>query len=76
MCAKSSSSSSYCGSGEVSNLGNYTNSPETKMSQKSKNRESVLNTLINGSQIPNDIKKCSELISTANKKGIKTKSES
>jgi hypothetical protein len=71
MCAKSSSSSSYSSFCGVSNLGNYKN-PSKK---QSKNRENLLNTLIKGSHIPNDVKKCSELISTCNKKGIKTKSE-
>jgi hypothetical protein len=66
--SNSSSYSSFCG---VSNLGNYKN-PSKK---QSKNRENLLNTLIKGSHIPNDVKKCSELISTCNKKGIKTKSE-
>jgi len=75
MCAKSSSSNSYseyCGS---SNLGNYTNIQDEQTTQQSKNRESVLNILIKGSPTPNNIKKCSELISTSNKKGIKIKSE-
>lgn len=66
-----SNSSSYSSFFGVSNLGNYKN-PSKK---QSKNRENLLNTLIKGSHIPKDVKKCSELISTCNKKGIKTKSE-
>ena len=75
MCAKRSSSNSYGDFGGVSNLGNYTNSPDEQITQQYKNRESLLNSLINGSQTPNNIKKCSELISTDKKKGVKTKSE-
>lgn len=75
MCAKSSSSNSYSEYCCSSNLGNYSNIQDEQTTQQSKNRESVLNTLIKGSPTPNNIKKCSELISTSNKKGIKIKSE-
>jgi hypothetical protein len=75
MCAKSSSTNSYSEYCYSSNLGNYTNIQDNQTTQKSKNRENLLKTLIKGSHIPNDVKKCSELISTCNKKGIKTKSE-
>ena len=76
MSTKSSSNDSYGSCGSVSNLGNYTNVPESKTTpQQYKNREDVLNTLIKGSPAPNNVKKCSELISSDKKKGVKTKSE-
>ena len=43
--------------------------------QQTKNREDVLNTLISNSYTPDQVKKCSELISADKKKEIKTKSE-
>jgi hypothetical protein len=78
-----SSSGSYGGCGNVSQLGNYTNAPTGKSeqqkqqiaAQKTKNRENVLNTLVKGSYSPNSVKKCTELLSSDKKKGIKTKSE-
>ena len=75
--SNTSSSGAYGGCGGVYQLGNYTNAPEIQIiHQQTQNREEVLNTLINGSYTPNDIMKCSELISAEKKKGIKTKSES
>ena len=71
-------------SGGVSNLGNYSKSGNNsnksgnnsnKSNKQSKNRETVLNTFVKGSHAPNDVKKCSELISTCNRKGVKIKSE-
>ena len=74
-----------CSAGGVSNLGNYSNKSgnnsnksgnnSNKSNKQSKNRESVLNTFVKGSHAPNDVKKCSELISTCNRKGVKIKSE-
>jgi hypothetical protein len=45
----------------------YTN----KSNNQSKNREKLLNALIKGSPMPNEVKKCLELILTCNKKGVK-----
>lgn len=74
--ASASTSGVYGGCGAVSQLGNYTNNPDTQSTQKqTKNREDVLNTLINGSDTPNNVNKCAELISTEKKKGVKIKSE-
>ena len=74
-----SSSGAYGGCGNVSQLGNYTNTTsnpsQQNKNQKTKNRESVLNTLVKGSYTPNSVKKCQELLSSDKKKGIKTKSE-
>ena len=39
------------------------------------NKEDVLNTLVGGSYTPENIKKCSELITSDKKKNVKTKSE-
>ena len=58
--------------GGVYQLGNYTNAPDMEIiSQQTQNREDVLNTLVKGSYMPNDIKKCSELITSDKKKGNK-----
>ena len=73
----SSSSGAYGGCGGVYQLGNYTNAPEIQIiHQQNQSREDVLNTLINGSYTPNDVKKCVELISAEKKKNKRTKSES
>jgi hypothetical protein len=72
-----SSSGAYGGCGGVYQLGNYTNAPEIQIiHQQNQSREDVLNTLVNGSYTPNDIKKCAELISSEKKKNKRTKSES
>lgn len=72
-----SSSGVYGGCGNVSQLGNYTNSPDAQIiHQQNQSREDVLNTLVNGSYTPNDVKKCAELITSEKKKNKKTKSES
>ena len=71
-------SGAYSGCGNVSQLGSYTSgtqSTQQNANQQTKNRESVLNTLVGGSYTPNGIKKCSELLSSDKKKGIKPKSE-
>lgn len=75
--SSSQSSGSYGGCGGVYQLGNYTNAPDMEIiSQQTQSREDVLNTLVKGSYMPNDIKKCSELITSDKKKGNKkTKSE-
>jgi phage I-like protein len=66
------SSGAYGGCGEVSQLGSYTNSPSAQTIQQiTQNRESVLNTLINGSQMKDNIARCAELITVDKKKGIK-----
>jgi hypothetical protein len=71
------SSGSYGGCGNVSQLGSYTkttgtNSNKNKdVSAKTKNRENILNTLVNGSYTPNNIKKCNELTSSDKKKNVK-----
>lgn len=71
-----SSSGAYGGCGGVYQLGNYTNAPEIQIiHQQNQSREDVLNTLVNGSYTPNDIKKCAELISSEKKKNKRTKSE-
>lgn len=74
--SSSNGAGSYGGYGSVFKLGNYTNTPEMKMIyQQTQNRESVLNTLIEGSYTPNDVKTCAELISSEKKKNHKIKSE-
>jgi hypothetical protein len=71
-----SSSGAYGGNGGVHQLGNYTNAPDASIiHQQSQSREEVLNTLMGGSYMPNMVKKCSELITSDKKKGVKTKSE-
>ena len=71
------SSGAYSGCGGVYQLGSYSNIPDTKnISKKTQNREEILNTLIGGSNTPNNIKKCSELLTADKKKGIKLNSES
>lgn len=71
------SSGAYNGCGGVSQLGSYSNTPSLKtIKEITKNRESVLNTLINGSQSPDNISPCEELISVEKRKGINTNSES
>lgn len=69
-------SNAYSGCNSINQLGSYTNTPLAQMTQQAKNRESVLNTLVNGSQSPSNIKTCAELITVEKKKGVKTKSES
>ena len=70
-----SSSGAYGGCGNVAQLGSFTNSPSTQSNrdpnQQTRNRENVLNTLVNGSYTPNGVKKCSELITSDKKKSIK-----
>lgn len=70
-----SSSGEYGGYGNMQQLGNYTNNPESQISQQLKKREEVLNTLIKGSYSSNIIITCSELISPEKIKNIKIKSE-
>jgi hypothetical protein len=66
------SSGVYSGSGGVSQLGSYTNSPSPLTPEQiAQNRESVLNTLINGSQMRDNIAKCLELITVDKKKGVR-----
>lgn len=71
------SSGSYGGCGNVSQLGSFTkttgtNSNKNKdVSAKTKNRESILNTLVKGSYTPNNVKKCDELTSSDKKKNVK-----
>ena len=66
----------YTGCNGVSQLGNFTNITNgTQTNQRTVNREEILNTLMRGSATPDNVKKCSELITTDKKKGIKTKSE-
>lgn len=66
----------YVGCNDVSQLGNFTNVTNGKQTnQRTLNREDILNTLLCGSATPDIVKKCSELITTDKKKGIKTKSE-
>ena len=72
------SGGAYGGCSGVYQLGNYSNTSNTNMAikkQQTKNREEVLNTLVSNSCTPDQVKKCSELISTDKKKEIKTKSE-
>lgn len=70
-----SSSGAYGGCGNVAQLGSFTNTPSTQSNgdpnQQTRNRENVLNTLVNGSYTPNGVKKCSELITSDKKKSIK-----
>ena len=67
----------YGGCGGVQQLGNYSNTSDMDIKpQQTQNREEVLNTLVNNSYTPEQVKKCSELISADKKKEIKTKSES
>lgn len=68
------SNDGYNGYGNTQ-MGNYTNNPESQSSQVNKKREEVLNTLLKGSYSPNSIIPCSELISPEKRKGIKLKSE-
>ena len=67
----SENKTSYDG-GNVQQLGNSSNSTNnnTLTQQQIKNRENLLNTLIKGSPTPNNIKRCSELISTCKKKNV------
>ena len=72
------SGGAYGGCSGVYQLGNYSNTSNTNMvikKQQTKNREEVLNTLVSNSYTPDQVKKCSELISADKKKEIKTKSE-
>ena len=70
------SGGAYGGCSGVYQLGNYSNTPNMVIKkQQTKNREDVLNTLISNSYTPDQVKKCSELISADKKKEIKTKSE-
>ena len=67
---------SYVGCNDVSQLGNYSNTTDrNQTNQQAINREDVLNTLLKGSYTPNDVKTCTEFITSDKKKGIKTKSE-
>lgn len=75
-----SSSGAYSGCGNIQQLGNYSNSTNTTISNSNKrnqndNKEEVLNTLIKGAYSPNTIKRCAELLSTDKRKGVKVKSE-
>lgn len=71
-----SSGGVYNGLGGVYQLGSYSNAVDPQRQQQvARNRESVLNTLIGGSPIPESVKRCNELITTDKKKGNKTKSE-
>lgn len=72
------SSGVYGGCSGVSQLGNYSNSPDTQKSnqQTQSHREDVLNTLVGGSYSPKQVKKCEELITSDKKKNVKIKSES
>lgn len=70
-------SNAYSGYGGVSQLGNYSNAPDAQIIfQQSQSREEVLNTLMGGSYAPDQVKKCTELITSDKKKSVKTKSES
>ena len=70
------SGGAYDGCRGVYHLGNYSNTSNIDIKkQQTKNREEVLNTLISNSYTPDQVKKCSELISADKKKEIKTKSE-
>ena len=76
ILSSESGTGAYGGCGNVYQLGNYTNAPNVEIiHQQKQNREEVLNTLMKGSYTPNSVKKCSELISSDKKKGVKTKSE-
>lgn len=71
-----SSSGAYGSCGGVYQLGNYSNAPDAQIvPQQTQNREEVLNTLVGGSYTPDEVKKCSELITSDKKKNQKTKSE-
>ena len=71
-----SSSGAYGNCSGVQQLGSYTNAPDAQIiHHHAQNREDVLNTLVNGSYTPKEIKKCKELISSEKKKNKKTKSE-
>lgn len=75
--SSTSSSGAYGGCGGVSQLGNYTNAPDAQIEYKQiQNKEEVLNTLMGGSYTPNEVKKCTELITVDKKKNVKVKSES
>ena len=70
-----SSSGVYNGLGGVYQLGSYSNAVDSQKQQQqqqqvARNRESVLNTLIGGSTIPESVKRCNELITTDKKKGV------
>ena len=66
-------SGAYGGCGGVSQLGSYTYTPPLTIEQINQNRESVLNTLISGSQMPDNIASCDELITVDKQKGVKVK---
>jgi hypothetical protein len=65
----------YGGCGNVSQLGTFTKVTGTQenkdKNQQTKNRETVLTSLLNGSYTPNNIKKCAELTSSDKKKNLK-----
>lgn len=69
------SNSNYLSSG-ISQLGDYSNYANSNIIfQHYQNREDVLQTLVGGSYMPDEIKPCEELISSDKKKNVKIKSE-
>ena len=65
--------STYDKCGNVNKLGQFVNSSYTQTTyQQSQSREEILNTLVKGSYTPENIKKCTELITADKKKNIKT----
>lgn len=69
-----SSSGAYGGCGGVYQLGDYSNAPDMQIvHQQVQNREEVLNTLLCGSYMPDDVKKCAELITSDKKKNVQDK---
>ena len=77
MPSSGSSSGLYGGCGGVYQLGNYSNAPDMQIAhQQTQSREDVLQTLLGGSYTPDQVKKCSELITADKKKENNTKSKS
>ena len=59
--------------GNVNKLGQFVNTSYAQTTyQQSQSREEILNTLVKGSYTPENIKKCTELITSDKKKNIKT----
>lgn len=75
--SSNSSSGAYGACGGVNQLGNYSNAPDMKITpQQTQSREEVLKTLVEYSYTPDQVKKCSELITSDKKKNKQQKSES
>lgn len=67
----------YSKRGIVNQLGNYSTTPDVqKANIQTKYREDVLNTLLGGSYNPDNVKKCTELITSDKRKSVQDKTKS